>query len=276
MPKRESVGQQKKAKGKPKGAPPKTPQSSALADIALATDVSEAERMSEYQSSLELYGERVEDRIGKEFRPWLLKFAEVIAANKTRTAAWEELKFKCDIQLLLRDLYLFTYPEDAEHAEKKTTADVLKDSCRFLKDELDKLIRRYGTLHKHTSKLFVDPKLKLLAVLSKETSALFSEPTNLMDTAQQELKIIRKWAEKMASLKTDAKDVYLYSMATRLRESTGEYHMQEVTTLAEAALAAHGRADEELDHDNLERRVQRYADRMNLPLHERSAEKKEQ
>ncbi len=239
--------------------------------------MSEAALMSAFLSSLEVYGERVEDRIGKEFRPWLLKFAKVIAADKPRFNAWEKLKLKCDAMLLMRDLYLFTYPDDAQHAKTKTTADVLKDSCRYLKEELDKLIEKYGTLYKHTSELFADPKVKLLAVLSKEISALFSEPMNLMDTAQQELKIMREWAEKMGSLKTEANDLYLYSMAARLRESTGEYHMTELATLVEAALAAHGGADEEaLDHDSLERRVQRYIDRMNLPRHERGAGKKEQ
>jgi hypothetical protein len=277
LAKRESVSQEKKVKRKPKGAPPENSQPSALAEMAAARNMTEADLMSAYQLSLKVHGGTVEERIGKEFLPWLLKFAKVIAEDKDRAEAWKELKFKCDVQLLLRDLYLFTYPADAQHAKKNTAADVLKGSCRFLKEELDKVIRKYGTLHKHTSKLFADPKLKLLAVLSKETSSLFSEPINLMDTAQKELKIMREWAEKMASLKTNAKDVYLYSMATRLRESTGEYHMPELTTLTEAALAAHGGTDEEpLDHDNLERRVQRYVERMNLPRRERSAEKKEQ
>jgi hypothetical protein len=275
LPKRELVGQQRKAKEKPKGTPPESSQPSALAEMAAARNMKEADLMSAYRSSLEVYGGTVEDRVGKEFRPWLHRFAQVVAADTPRVDAWEELKFKCDVPLLLRDLYLFTYPEDAEHAKKKTAADVLKDSCRYLKDELDKLIEKYGTLHKHTSELFADPKLKLLAVLSKEISALFSEPMNLMDTAQQELKILREWAEKMASLKTEANDVYLYSMAARLRESTGEYHMPELTFLVEASLAAHGEADEEaLNYKSLERRVQRYADRINPPRHERSAGKK--
>lgn len=278
LPKRESVGKQQDAKRNPKEAPPENSHPSALAEMATARNMSEAKLMSEYLSSLKVYGRTVEDSVGKEFLPWLIRFGQVVAADKPRFDAWQKLlKLKCDVLALMRDLFLFTHPEDAQHAKTKTTPDVLKDSCRFLKEELDKLIPKYGTLHKHTSKLFADPKLKLLSVLSKETSVLFSEPTNLMDTAQQELNIMRDWAGKMASLKTGAKDFYLYSMAVRLRQSTGEYHMLDLTALIEAALAAHGGTDEEvLDHDNLERRVQRYADRMNLPRHERGTSKKEQ
>src|ERR1035437_506 len=143
--------------------------------MAAARGMTEAELMSAYLSSLEAHGERVEDRVGKEFRAWLFKFAKVVAADDSRTEAWQELKSRCDVLLLLQDLYLFTYPEDAQDAEKKTTADVLKDSCRFLKEELDKLIQRYDTLYKDTSELVRDPKLKLPEVLSSEISTLFKD-----------------------------------------------------------------------------------------------------
>ena len=54
-------------------------------------------------------------------------------------------------------------------------------------------------------------------------------------------------------------------MAARVRESTGKYHFNYLTTLVESALAAHGEADKDaLDVKTLERRVQRYMKRMNL------------
>ena len=271
MPKPKSLGQREQTK-----APSEPSKSSALAEQAAARGFTETELIANYLSSLKLHGERVEDRVGKEFQAWLFEFAKVVAANKSRTDAWQELKSRCDVLLLLQDLYLFTYPEDSEHAAKKTTADVLKDSCRFLKEELDKLIPRYGTLHKDTSELFADPKLRLLGVLSGEINTLFEEPITLLQTAQQELKVMRNWAEKMGSLKTEANDAYLYSLATRVRKSTGEYHFPELTTLVEAALAAHGEADEEaLDHETLERRVQRYIKRMNLSHRVSSPQKPE-
>jgi hypothetical protein len=204
LPKRKSVGQHEQANVEPEHSRP-----SALAEMAVARGRTEDELMSGYLSSLEVHGERVEDRVGKEFRPWLFKFGKVVVADENRTEAWKELESRCDVLLLLQDLYLFTYPEDSEHAAKKTTADVLKDSFRFLKEELDKLIPRYGTLHKNTSELFADPKLKLLGELSSEISTLFKEPIAFLQTAQQELKGMRNWAEKMASLKTEANDLYL-------------------------------------------------------------------
>ncbi len=274
MPKRESVGRKKKAKVKPKGAPPESSQPSALATLAAAHGISEADWMSAYQSSLKMYGQTVEDRVGEEFRPWLLKLANVIEADEHRFDALQKLMSKCDVLLLMPDLYLFTYPEESQRAKKRTAADAFKDSCRYLK-ELDKLVPRYATLHKRTSKVFARRKLKLLrVVLSKEVSALFSEPATFIDIAQQQLKGMRQWAGKMASLKTDINDVYLWLMAARLRESTGEYHMTELATLVEVALAAHGEQDK-ADEDMLKQRVQRYAKRMNIPRHKSGAAKKE-
>jgi hypothetical protein len=243
-----------------------------LADLAEARGMSKADLRSAYLSGLEVYGERVENRI-EEFIPWLKRFQMEVAGDDTRTRfdAWQKLKLKCDFLLLVRNLYLFTYPKDAQHAKKKTTADVQKDSCRFLKEVLDKLIPRYATLHKRTSKLCADPKLKLVSVLSEEASALFSELLNLTN----KLKNMRRWAAKMASLKTDARDIYLYSMAVSLRESTGEYQMSDLQTLIEAALAAHGQPHKDVvDAENLKRHVQRFVKRMNLPRYESGAGKK--
>ena len=105
---------------------------------------------------------------------------------------------------------------------------MLRDSCHFLKVDLDGLIQTYSTLHKDTAELFADAKLKPLFVLSDERRALFSQPLNYMGLVLREFEIMRKWAAKMGSLQTNAKDFYLYSMVTRLRESTGEYHMDEL------------------------------------------------
>ncbi len=135
-----------------------------------------------------------------------------------------------------------------------------------MKNELDKLINTQGTFYKNASALFNAPKLKLLQSLSRTINTVFDEPLKLMEAAHQELKLIRSWAERLGSLKSEAKDFYLYSMATRVRETTGEYRFPELTTLAEAALAAHGGADEEpLDEEALRKRVQRYITRMGLP-----------
>jgi hypothetical protein len=246
-----------------KSRPPAVPE-------MVASGSTEEAVLADYLSSLQVHGERAEDRIDKEFVPWLLNLAQAVASDDSRTAAWEKLKLSCDVVKLLFDLYLFTYPEDAQTAKNKTTADVLKDSCRFLKNELDKLINTQDTFYKNASELFNTPKLKLLRSLSRKINTVFDEPLKLMETAQRELKLIRNWAEKMGSLKTEAKDLYLHSMATRVREATGEYHFPELTTLAEAALAAHGGADEEpLDEEALTKRVQRYITRMNLtrPTH---------
>lgn len=260
MPKRKSVGQHNQTKAASENSKP-----FALAELAAARGITEHELMADYLSSLKVHGETVEESVEKEFQPWLRKFTEVVADNESRTKAWQELKAKCDVPLLLINLYLFTYAQVPQQAEKKTAADVFKDSCHFLKEELDRLIKKYDTLHKETSDLFADTKLKPLFLLSDERSALFRQPLNFMGLVLRELKTMRNWVEKMGSLKTDANDLYLYSMARRVHEATGEFKFSKITTLIEAALAAHGGTDEEtLDHKTLERRVQRFIKRMNV------------
>jgi len=248
---------------------PEVSRSRPLAEMAASRGITETALLADYRSSLRAHGETAEDRLHKEFGVWLVKFAQAVDSNESRTQAWQELKSKCDVLLLLQDLYLFTYPG-------KIVPDVLKDACRFLKKELDRLIPRYSTLYKHTSDLFTHANLRLLGELSDAVSVLFKEPMHLIATAQRELDVIRMWAEKMGSYKTEAHDFHLYSMATRVRKATGEYHFSELTTLTEAALAAHGAPDEEaLDQWTLERRVQRYVTRMNLPRRQAATGKKQ-
>jgi len=261
LPKRKSVGQHKQTKEAPQESRP-----SALAELAAARGITEAEFRAAYESSLKAHGETAEDNI-EDLRAWVIKFVEALWHDENRFKAWETLKSACNGNVLpiLYNLYLFTYPTVSRRGEDKTTADVLRDATRFLKDELDKLIARYGTLHKDTSDLLNDPKLKFLGVLSTDIAALFREPANWLSLAKTELIAVRNWAERIGSLKTEVRDLYLYSMATHVRRTAGEYHFSEITTLIEAAFAAHGWADEEpLDEKNLERRVQRYVKRMNL------------
>ena len=270
MPKRKLVTQPAQTKASSEHSKP-----TVLAGQAAARGITETELVEDYLSSLKAHGETVEESAGKEFQPWLRKFTEVVASDKNRTKAWQKLEAKCDVPLLLINLYFFAYTQVSQQAEKKTAADVFKDSCRFLKEELDKLIQRYSTLHNDTSELFAGAKLKPLFLLSDERSKLFRQPLDYMGLVLRELKTMRNWAEKMGSLKTDANDLYLYSIARRVREATGEYHFSEITTLVEAALAAHGGIDKEtLDHKTLERRVQRFIKRMNVRRNEPSPEER--
>ncbi len=80
-------------------------------EMAASSDSREEEVvLAHYLPSLQVHGERVEDRIDKEFAPWLVHFAEEVAGDDFRAKAWEKLKSSCDVMKLLYDLYLFTYP----------------------------------------------------------------------------------------------------------------------------------------------------------------------
>ena len=221
------------------------------AELAASRGVSVATRLAGYRSSLQAHGEEAGDRMPKEFSAWLVKFARAVDSNDARTDAWHELKSSCDSLVLLNNLYLFRYPG-------KTSADVLQDAFRFLKQGLDKLLPRYSTLSEDTSTLFNDPKLRLLAVLSEDVPRALAEPIRFIIEAKAVLRAAREWAKEMGSYKTEAHDLHLYAMATSVREATGEYHFAEIVTLLEAARAAHGLKDEPLNEASLKKRVQRY------------------
>src|ERR1700677_538036 len=92
----------------------------------------------------------------------------------------------------VKELYLFTYTG-------KTSANVLQEACRFLKEELDKLLPKYGKLHKKTSTLFDRPKLRLLTVMSKSLSQIFEEQKCSLAMVEQKLELIRAFAEPNGS-----------------------------------------------------------------------------
>ena len=233
------------------------PRQQTLAEWVASHSTADPNHLAEYLSSMKAHGERAEDRFTEQFSGWLVKFALAVDKNSIRTQAWEKLKSKCDVLLLLQHLYLFTY-------FGKTSADVLQDAFRFLKAGIDGLIPKYSKTCKDTSELFDDPKLGLITVLSKQIRPLFEEPMRLLRIAEQELLAMRQWAEQMGSHKTDAHDLDLYAMATSVRAATGQYHFPELAKLIEAARIAHGGRDEPVDEGVMKRRVERYAKRMNL------------
>jgi hypothetical protein len=226
--------------------------------MAASPGITEATLMAEFRSSLEAHGERAEDKLQNELSGWLVKFVNALYKDEIRIQEWEKLKYKCDVVVLLQHLYLFTY-------FGKTTADVLQDACRFLKDELDKLLPKCSALCEDMSTLFNHPKLRILTVLSPKMQPTLAEPETLIRNAEDELWVMRQWAEKMGSYKTEAHDFHLYMLATNVRTATAEYHFPELTTLIEAALDAHGARFDSIREDALKRRVERYIKRMNLP-----------
>jgi hypothetical protein len=100
---------------------PTTPPPQTLVEWVASHTLVDANLLAEYRSSLEVHGERAENRIEKEFGPWLVKFAKAVDENEALKDAWQKLKSKCDVLLLLRDLHLFTYPEDFQ-ARKSESA----------------------------------------------------------------------------------------------------------------------------------------------------------
>ena len=236
---------------------PEAPRPQTLTEWVASHRVADPRLVAEFSSSLEVHGERAEDRIPKEFLPWLRRFAKAVEKEEFRIQAWDALKSKCDALLLLSNLYLFTYPG-------KTTPDVLQDACRFLKEGLDGLLPRYSRIYEDTSALLNHPKLRLLTVLSEDLGAMFDEPLHLVRLARRELGAARRWAAKMGSYRTEAHDLDLYSMATRVRKATGDYHFPELAALTEAAFVAHEVEYESVLEENLKQRVYRYVRRFNL------------
>ncbi len=194
----------------------------------------------------------------KEFRPWLIRFALALYKNKIRSQAWDELKFRCDTLMLLKELYLFTYMG-------KTSADVLQSACRFLKEELDKLVPQCKRLRENTSTLFKNPKLRLLTVMSEGLAQMFTEQSHSLAVVEQKLELLRELGRQKGSYKPDSRTFHLYGMATTVHTGTGKYHYRELAKLTEAARIAHGEEEDDVgvDVDALKRRAERYMERMN-------------
>ena len=177
-----------------------------LAELAAARGVSAETFLAEIRSAFAIHGETADDGMSKEFRPWLIRFALALCESKVRFEAWCELKSKCDVLQLLQELYLFT-------CFGKTSANVRQDACRFLKKELDKLIPKYGRVHKNASTLFNHPKLRLLTAMSKGLSQIFEEQRHSFAMLQQTLEFLRAFAKQTGSYKADARTFHLYGMA---------------------------------------------------------------
>jgi hypothetical protein len=71
-----------------------------LAEIAEAR-FRETNLFADILSSFEAHGGSAENKLGKEFRTWLIKFALVLHESEIRSQAWNELKSQCDVLMLL-------------------------------------------------------------------------------------------------------------------------------------------------------------------------------
>jgi hypothetical protein len=128
---------------------------STLAEIAASRGMSEATLYADILSSFEAHGESPESKLGKEFRAWLMRFALALYDDDIRPQAWDELKSKCNVLILLKELYLFTH-------SGKTSADVIQNACGFLKEKLDKLLSNYKKLQKKHLHSSITPSCRSL------------------------------------------------------------------------------------------------------------------
>jgi len=54
---------------------PYVPRPQSAAELAASRGISETALLAEFRASLEVHDERAEDKLPKEFSPWLVKFA---------------------------------------------------------------------------------------------------------------------------------------------------------------------------------------------------------
>jgi hypothetical protein len=255
---RKSGGSHNSEGTKPEPNPPrpdyKILTSTFLAELAASRGITKTALLAEFSASLSALGEKAEDKLGKELSEWLRKFVMAVGTNEIRLRAWEKLKCKFDVTLLLPHLYLFTYFGN-------TTANVVQDAFRFLKNGLDRLLPKYTKIREDTSALFNDPQLRFLSIVSEAAPQLAGIPIHDIAMAEVTLKVIRNWTEQHGSYKTNAQDFHLFAVATTIHSATHRYHYRELARLTEAASIAHGGRDEAVDEATLKRRVERYAKR---------------
>lgn len=210
---------------------------------------------------LEDHGKIAEAEFGDGFSKWLEKFNVMLKEVPARVETWNSLKSKfSDRERLdfVSSLYLFTSPD-------KTAAHVLRDRFRLLKKEIDGLIPTYSKVCKRTQALLNDRRLACVTIINGEWYLKLMEPLHLIIAARQKLTAIRSLASALGSGKIYPQDAALYWLATMMHKATGNYGLEKLANVIEAAYGAHGDPGEIVHVEKLSKRLQRFKERYSSP-----------
>jgi hypothetical protein len=184
-------------------------------------------------------------------------FAEQIAVNTYMSLeAWRALAERCDTSWIIELLYLLTF-------RGKALVDVDQDADRAISAELTKIVAAYEKLERDIVALVENyrhsiPMIYMGRDLLNEIRAL--------EQSKKRLEILRDKSKKSGSYKHDPRDWYLFLLAAEARSRTGRSRVKELARLIEAARAAHKERPGGMGEDVLQKRLQRWMNRMNAKI----------
>lgn len=160
--------------------------------------------------------------------PWLKKFAEEIARNRSCTEAWAELKVKCDTSYITDLIYAFTFPGELPE-------DKGRDLFRTLKEEIDGILPAYDKLGDEIRGIINNSEFSPIMAYHR---AEFSEQVQLLRAAHEHLNTLRGLAAKWGSHKRAARSWYLLLLLSETLRATGSRQESALMELIQAGYIA--------------------------------------
>lgn len=179
---------------------------------------------------------------------WLKRFAAKIAADQNKAfEAWNTIKGKGDTSFMIELFYLCTI-------RSKVYVDVSQDQYHALIAEIERMIPKYDRLLEEIREITNNPNLSMTMPY---VSGHIVETLRKLQESKQLLEELRRANLRHGSYKRNARDWYLFLMATELINSSGRQHVDELATLLEAARSAHNEKGHPEDVPRLTKRIQR-------------------
>lgn len=180
---------------------------------------------------------------------WLKRFAAKIADDQTKVfKAWNTIKEKCDTSSIIELLYLCTI-------RSKVYVDESQDQYHALIAEVERMIPKYDKLLDEIIEMTNNPDF---SITMPYVSRHIAETLQKLRESKQSLEEVRSANLQHGSYKRNARDWYLFLMATELINSLGRPHVEELATLLEAAQFAHNEIGHSEGVAKLTKRIQRW------------------
>lgn len=179
---------------------------------------------------------------------WLKRFAAEIADDQTKVSkAWNTITENCDPSSMIELLYLCTI-------RSKVYEDNSQDHYHALIAEVERIIPKYDKLFEDILEITKNPDL---SITMPYVTRYIAETLEKLQESKQSLEEVRSANLRHGSYKRNARDWYLFLMATELINSSGRPHVDELATLLETARTAHNEKGHPEDVPRLTKRIQR-------------------
>jgi hypothetical protein len=185
---------------------------------------------------------------------WLKKFAEEITDDQNKSLeAWNTVKEKCDTSFVIELLTL----------RGRVRQDENQDAYHALVTEIETTISSYDKLLEDVLSLTENPRL---SSTMPYVSGSIAEMSQSLQESKGLLEGLRNSNIQHGSYKRNARDWYLFLLATTFINATGRLHIEELATLLDAARSANNERTQTTDVATLTRRIPRWRKYLNAKV----------